>query len=256
MPDLEGESRPTVVIWAADCSGTVDLGRLAGPQTGRWLVPSRLAHRQCAGAVPCDLARSDCKVALYERCLTIGSAHDIYRWVNLDDLIDLWPCLTLPTGLWAEWTGALRSVARFRHLSSERRLYPQEQTPVCSPERTPSPESTFYGAPKADREPAYLLASDRGHEDRILVFGGGRAPAWGRRRKARKCSRRAWPPDRHCGGERCGMAESCAALQVPGDPITMAWPVPCRGVEAASIPECHTGGVRIRTADRPTGSGR
>ncbi len=95
-------------VWTADSSATVELSRLAGPRSGTLQLPDRLAHQACA-ARACDLDRVECKLALYERCLAVGTQYDIYRWVNLEDLVDLWPLLALPVGLKAEWTGALRS---------------------------------------------------------------------------------------------------------------------------------------------------
>lgn len=109
-PSPAGVTRCEVpAVWTADCSAAVELSRLAGPRSGTRQLPDRLAHRAC-DTLPCDLGRVDCKLALYERCLTVGTQYDIYRWVNLEDLVDLWPLLALPAGLKAEWTGALRSI--------------------------------------------------------------------------------------------------------------------------------------------------
>ena len=106
---------PTIrAVWNADCSATVELARLAGPRTGLWRLPDRLAHAPCA-ALPCDLGRADCKSALYQRCLTVGTQYDIYSWLNLTDLLRLWHLLVLPAGLKAEWTGALRTAGLLAH---------------------------------------------------------------------------------------------------------------------------------------------
>lgn len=104
-PPILSTIRP---VWTADCSATVELARLAGPRIGMWKLPRRLAHSRCA-AMPCDLGRTDCQSALYQRCLIIGSQYDLYAWLNLPDLIQLWDCLVLPPGLRTEWTGAFQA---------------------------------------------------------------------------------------------------------------------------------------------------
>lgn len=109
-----GTGRPESVmpvVWTADCSATVELARLAGPRDGTFQIPGRLAHPSCP-IRPCDLDRTECITALYTRCLTVGNQFEIYQWVNLDNLVELWDKLVLPVGVKAEWAGALHSMLR------------------------------------------------------------------------------------------------------------------------------------------------
>ncbi len=101
----------TVAVWTADCSATVDLGRCAGPHAGAARAPACLVGTLGAAHPPLvDLSESAVKARLYECCLSGGTAFDIYRWINLQDLAALWPRLNLPAGLRAEWSGALHAI--------------------------------------------------------------------------------------------------------------------------------------------------
>jgi hypothetical protein len=95
-------------VWTADGSGTIELARLDGPITGLADAPSHLINAGRARPV-WDLDRDDAKIALYELCLTRGSQYDVYRWVNLDELVRLWDRLDLPEPVRLQWTSSLNS---------------------------------------------------------------------------------------------------------------------------------------------------
>lgn len=123
-------------VWNADCSATVELARLAGPRTGLWRLPRRLAHPPCDTS-PCDLGRAGHKAALYQRCLTIGTQFDIYTWLNLADLAQLWHLLVLPPGLKTEWAGALRSAGLLRNHARREPAHAQAYPDVSAPPEPP-----------------------------------------------------------------------------------------------------------------------
>lgn len=95
-------------VWAGNCSGTVDLARLAGPRSARIGAGDGIAAR-LPGRPPWQLAEPRVRVAVYRYCLTAGSPFEIYRWVNLTDLAAVWASLALPRGLAREWRGALEA---------------------------------------------------------------------------------------------------------------------------------------------------
>lgn len=94
--------------WTADGSATVELERLSGPRHGLVDPPAHLLREPPAPGARWDLDRVATKVRLYELCLTRGCPFDIYRWVNLDDLLRLWDVLDLPASVAAPWVRALR----------------------------------------------------------------------------------------------------------------------------------------------------
>lgn len=94
--------------WTGRCDGTVDLTRLAGPRSG-WLRPAEVGSLELPGSPPWPLAHPDVRRALYEWALTEGTQFDIYRWVNLTDLAEVWCSLRLPDGVHAEWERVLRA---------------------------------------------------------------------------------------------------------------------------------------------------
>jgi hypothetical protein len=95
-------------VWMADGSGTIELARLAGPADGPVDAPSHLLDPKRTRHV-WDLSRDEAKIALYQLCLTRGSQYDIYRWVNLAELVRLWDRLELPGPVRLQWTSSLRS---------------------------------------------------------------------------------------------------------------------------------------------------
>jgi len=96
------------VAWTADCSATVHLDRLTGPAHGLIDPPGNLladGPRSPARA-KWDIDRLEVKRRLYRMCLTRGCAFDIYRWVNLPDLVMLWNSLELPRSVALPWERA------------------------------------------------------------------------------------------------------------------------------------------------------
>lgn len=93
-------------VWTGDCSGTVELARLAGPHDGLLTGADGLRLRLVRPG-PWPLADPGVRVALYEYCLARGTQFDIYRWLNLCDLAAVWARLRLPHGVRGEWARVL-----------------------------------------------------------------------------------------------------------------------------------------------------
>ncbi len=99
------------IVWTADCSSTVELCRCDGPRTGVLRPPACFTSRhQKAPVAEFDLSVPANKLALYECLLRSGTAFDIYYWINLSDLAQLWPRIHLERGMRAEWSRALRAL--------------------------------------------------------------------------------------------------------------------------------------------------
>ena len=101
------------VIWAAAGTVPIELRRLHGPSAGTIEAPIHLlegASRSHRPLEPLDLDKPDVKARLYELLLCRGSAFDLYRWVNLGELIRLWDQLTLPPDIAALWAWALQAI--------------------------------------------------------------------------------------------------------------------------------------------------
>lgn len=92
--------------WTGTCSATVELARLEGPHAGA--IPGGFPTA-LPGSPPWDVSDTDVRVALYRWALTEGTQFDIYRWVNLADLAEIWPLLALPDGIHEEWQMVLRA---------------------------------------------------------------------------------------------------------------------------------------------------
>jgi hypothetical protein len=97
---------PAVRVWSPDCSATIDLTRLGGPRQGVIHPPPHLLPAR--PGIGWDLADRGTKVQLYQACLRGGRPYEIYRWVNLPDLVELWPALELPARIAHPWTRGLR----------------------------------------------------------------------------------------------------------------------------------------------------
>jgi hypothetical protein len=95
-----------VAVWAPDGSGTVELAHLDGPVHGSILAPVHLLGGPAAGA-EWNLDDVAIKIRLYETCLTAGGPYDIYRYVNLGELMRLWSALRLPRMIVETWERAL-----------------------------------------------------------------------------------------------------------------------------------------------------
>ncbi len=89
-------------VWTGDCSATVELARLAGPRDGLLALPT-VARLRLTIPPPWRLAAPGVRAALYRHCLVSGTQFDIYRWINLVDLAQVWEELVLPPGVRHEW---------------------------------------------------------------------------------------------------------------------------------------------------------
>lgn len=95
-----------VSVWAARGNGTVDLRWLSGPLCGEFTPPPHLAT--CMPRSTYRLGNRDERLAVYELVLSYGTADDITRWINLDELCRCLDELKLPPHVVGPWRGALR----------------------------------------------------------------------------------------------------------------------------------------------------
>lgn len=95
-----------IASWTADGSATVELAHLDGPVGGKIEAPVHVLSDETPGAL-LDLDDHDTKIRLYEACLTCGGPYDMYRWVNLHELVRLWAHLDLPDHVANTWLRAL-----------------------------------------------------------------------------------------------------------------------------------------------------
>ncbi|MGH9235559.1 MAG: hypothetical protein ACRD0R_19740 [Acidimicrobiales bacterium] len=73
------------------------------PLRVRWSGPARVY----------DLSRRADRARVYELVLAEGNADDVRRYVQLDELVELWPDLVLPGHVrraWSEWLAVRRGV--------------------------------------------------------------------------------------------------------------------------------------------------
>lgn len=125
--DTQIPVEPGVAVWAPDGSGTVELARLAGPARGAVLAPAHLLAGFVTDPV-WNLDDTDTKIRLYEICLCIGGPYDIYRYVNLGELLRLWGVLRLPRMIVETWerafgqAGLARALARSEQMTEPGRL--------------------------------------------------------------------------------------------------------------------------------------
>jgi hypothetical protein len=104
-----GTTAPTTAVWTGDCAMAVELAHVLGPARGVIEPPADLLAHAPAD-MSWDLGQTATKIRLYEFCLIHGSSFEIYRCVNLGELARMWPQLCLPTGIRAQWAGALREI--------------------------------------------------------------------------------------------------------------------------------------------------
>ncbi len=100
-------ARNDIAVWTADGSATVELARMTGPAHGVVDPPVYLRAGPPPVGPQVDLDDPISKALLYQACLAGGSQFDIYRLVNLDELVRVWRLLDLPSGVAACWTRAL-----------------------------------------------------------------------------------------------------------------------------------------------------
>ncbi|HEY9388922.1 MAG TPA: hypothetical protein VIR27_04010 [Mycobacteriales bacterium] len=97
-----------VFVWAARGNRTVDVGRLCGPRHGTFVPPPYLAARVSRDEF--DLADRVDRDAVYRLLLCHGTAEDITRWVNLQELARSLDDLCLAAHVAAPWRHALRAL--------------------------------------------------------------------------------------------------------------------------------------------------
>lgn len=112
-PVVRARNAGITAVWTGDCSGTVELARLAGPHDAL-LCEADAAHLRLPGPGPWRLAVTAVRAALYRYCLVSGTQFDIYRWVNLADLATVWASMRLPTGVRREWGQVLLAAGLVR----------------------------------------------------------------------------------------------------------------------------------------------
>lgn len=93
-------------VWTGDCAATVELARLSGPRDGL-LCSAAPGCRLATIPPPWRLSTVRVRAALYQCCLTSGTQFDIYRWINLVDLAEVFDTLRIPTGVRSEWRAVL-----------------------------------------------------------------------------------------------------------------------------------------------------
>ena len=97
--------------WRRPVSLPADLAELRGPLTGIVRLP---LHVYASGQGPArsfDLSNEAERIELYEIVLTDGTAEDISRYVNREELLRLWPRLWLPPYVRQVWDPRLGVVA-------------------------------------------------------------------------------------------------------------------------------------------------
>jgi hypothetical protein len=108
-------------VWAGNSGSIIELDRLDGPRTGRVELPHHL-FPDAPQRVVLDLDEPGHKARVYTACLLRGSPYDVYRYVNLADLADLLPTLSLPSTLAEAWRHALHD-ARHANAGAAHRLF-------------------------------------------------------------------------------------------------------------------------------------
>ncbi len=109
----------------------VELAHVLGPARGVIEPPADLLAHAPADT-SWDLDQTATKIRLYEFCLIHGSSFEIYRCVNLGELARMWPQLCLPTGIRAQWAGALREIGGTTGDDQQTRRRALRAVPVCA----------------------------------------------------------------------------------------------------------------------------
>jgi hypothetical protein len=97
--------------WQRPVSLSADIAELRGPLTG---LVRLLLSIYASGQGPArsfDLSNEAERIELYEIVLTDGTADDVCRYVNREELLRLWPRLWLPPHVRHVWEPRLGAVA-------------------------------------------------------------------------------------------------------------------------------------------------
>ena len=82
--------------WRRPVSLPADLPELRGPLIGMVRLPLRVYASGQGPTRSFDLSNEVERIELYEIVLTDGTAEDVSRYVNREELLRLWPRLWLP----------------------------------------------------------------------------------------------------------------------------------------------------------------
>jgi hypothetical protein len=97
--------------WRRPVSVPADLAELRGPLTGIVQLPLRVYASGQGPARSFDMGNEAERIELYEIVLTDGTAEDVCRYVNHEELLRLWPRLWLPRHVRHVWEPRLGVVA-------------------------------------------------------------------------------------------------------------------------------------------------
>ena len=97
--------------WRRPVSLPAALAELRGPLTGMVRLPLRIYASGLRPARSFDLSNEAERIELYEIVLTDGTAEDVCRYVNREELLRLWPRLWLPSYVRQVWEPRLGVVA-------------------------------------------------------------------------------------------------------------------------------------------------
>lgn len=101
---LGPSARPVAIPDDVDAAGVVkERGVVELPLRVRWSGPGRLY----------DLGDRGDRALVYEQVLAEGTDEDVRRFIDVDQLVELWPELVLPRHVraaWARWLKERRSI--------------------------------------------------------------------------------------------------------------------------------------------------
>jgi hypothetical protein len=97
--------------WRRPVSLPADLAELRGPLTGMVQLPLGVYASGQGPARRFDMTNEVERIELYEIVLTDGTAEDVCRYVNREELLRLWPRLWLPPHVRRVWEPRLGVVA-------------------------------------------------------------------------------------------------------------------------------------------------
>ena len=97
--------------WRRPVSLPADLAELRGPLTGIVQLPLCVYASGQGPARRFDMTNDAERIELYEIVLTDGTAEDVCRYVNREELLRLWPRLWLPPHVRRVWEPRLGVVA-------------------------------------------------------------------------------------------------------------------------------------------------
>jgi hypothetical protein len=104
-PELGPEARPVAVPEDLDSTSTANASnRIELPFHVRWSGPP----------ITYDLSNRDDRARVYEQVLREGTEDDVRRYVDADQLLELWEQLVLPPPVrraWADWFRRHRHIA-------------------------------------------------------------------------------------------------------------------------------------------------